>query len=142
VTNLDVQEVARRVCAARAYARMSQKQLATLLGLKVGTMKRIEAGQRPITDDERRTVAAACEVPEAFFTVGFAAMMGVDVAEMRREAQALRAELAHRPVLTPEVAQRLQRARDAADAALAASEAAQEDHGAETPAPRARSRAR
>jgi transcriptional regulator with XRE-family HTH domain len=64
---------AARIRAARAYAHLSQPDLAGRLGVSLATMKRIEGGQRPISTEELIAIAEACDVPTAFMFHGFGA---------------------------------------------------------------------
>lgn len=62
-------EIARRVRAARAYAGLSVKELATRIGLGLQTIKRIEAGKRTARRFEVWAIAEACGLPREFFEV-------------------------------------------------------------------------
>lgn len=68
----------RRLRAARAYAGLSQPDLAAKLNTSQDTIKRIELGQRELQGYERdgflRAVAGACGLPVEFFTEDFARM--------------------------------------------------------------------
>lgn len=63
---------AARIRAARAYAGLSQQQLAKRLGVTVGTIERREGGKLPPKYGELVAIAAICEVPPAFMEHGFA----------------------------------------------------------------------
>jgi transcriptional regulator with XRE-family HTH domain len=72
--------MAARARAARAYAGHEQKEVAEALGISVQTYKRIEAGQRDLTDEEAQRLAAKCTVPAAFMQSGFDRLFdGADV---------------------------------------------------------------
>lgn len=62
---------AARIRAARAYARLTQSQLAERLGVDVQTVKRREAGGRDPARGELLAIAAICGVPAAFMEDGF-----------------------------------------------------------------------
>jgi transcriptional regulator with XRE-family HTH domain len=118
----DPPEIARRVRAARAYACISQSTLARSVGMSLATIKRIEGGERDVTESERRIIAAACGVPEAFMNP--AEPPAVRLAVVLDEVQHLRNELAHRPVFTPLTLRKLVEARDAIAKAVEASDEA------------------
>lgn len=62
-------ESARRARAARTYGGVDQRGLAELSGVSYDNIKRVEGGTRPYDDDEKRAIAAACELPPEFFDV-------------------------------------------------------------------------
>lgn len=71
-TGGDVRAIrAARVRAARAHADMDQTTLGEALGKSVYTVKRLERGQRDISDAELEIVAQATGVPVSFLLGGF-----------------------------------------------------------------------
>jgi transcriptional regulator with XRE-family HTH domain len=71
------EEVGARCRAARAYAGISQTELATRLEklgqrVAVATIKRTEAGARKVPPEELLAIGEACEVPPWFMTRGIA----------------------------------------------------------------------
>jgi len=62
---------AARIRAARAYADLTQEQLADELGVDVQTIKRREAGRQEPKRGELLAIAAICRVPMAFMEHGF-----------------------------------------------------------------------
>lgn len=68
-------EQGRRVKAARALAGLTIEQLAERLTeegrLGARTLRKIEAGDRPVRAMELREIARACDVPYGFFTTDF-----------------------------------------------------------------------
>jgi transcriptional regulator with XRE-family HTH domain len=68
-------ELANRIRAARAYARLSQPELANRLGVGRSTLVRIELEQRGLKDFEQHaildSIAKICGLPPAFFTADF-----------------------------------------------------------------------
>jgi transcriptional regulator with XRE-family HTH domain len=87
--------LAARIRAARCYADLKQPQLAQKTGLGYETIKRIEAGRRTPSLDERQTIADACGVPRWFIEEGFgrepAGSLDERVATLEREVSSLRA---------------------------------------------------
>lgn len=65
-------EIAARARAARAYADLDQPALAKALSVSVETYARVDAGTRIPDDREMDVIAAATNVPRAFFDSGFA----------------------------------------------------------------------
>jgi transcriptional regulator with XRE-family HTH domain len=66
-----IEELRKRVRAARGYAGLSQPELARELGISKETVKRMEApGGRPV--DRLADIARICTLPYEFFTVDFA----------------------------------------------------------------------
>lgn len=63
--------LAARIRVARAWANLSQVDLAEALDVSVQTIKRVELGQRPVSTDELMRVATTCHVPERFMLRGF-----------------------------------------------------------------------
>jgi transcriptional regulator with XRE-family HTH domain len=61
-------ELARRVRAARAYAELTQEDMAERLGVSVVTYKRVEAGKRALGMREVRRVSEITRMPLDFFT--------------------------------------------------------------------------
>lgn len=76
---VDTVEAAARLRAARAFAGLSQADIADLLGVSTVTIKRMEKGTRPCSLDELFAVADACGVPRVFMTDGFDTNYDVDV---------------------------------------------------------------
>lgn len=68
---LGLEEVARRVRAARAYAGLSIPRLAEELGVGMQTIKRIEAGHRSARRYELWGIADICGLPPGFFEESF-----------------------------------------------------------------------
>jgi transcriptional regulator with XRE-family HTH domain len=66
-------DVMARIRAARAYADLSQPELAERIGMSLPTYKRAELGRRPVSTEELLTIARACEVPPQFLLTGWAA---------------------------------------------------------------------
>lgn len=67
-------ELARRYRAARAYAGLTQVELAERLGIDKATVKRRERGGGDPTLSEQLAVAHFCGVPETFMVHGWAAV--------------------------------------------------------------------
>jgi transcriptional regulator with XRE-family HTH domain len=70
-TGLGLEEVAKRVRAARAYAGLSIPRLADELGVGLQTIKRIEAGHRSPRRYELWGIADICGLPSGFFEASF-----------------------------------------------------------------------
>lgn len=64
---------AARIRAARAYAGLTQEQLAAELDVDTQTIKRREAGSHDPKRGERMAIAAICGVPPEFMEHGFGA---------------------------------------------------------------------
>jgi DNA-binding XRE family transcriptional regulator len=62
---------AARVRAARAAADLSREDLGQAIGLSARTVRRLEDGQRRISPQELRRIAATCHVPEWFLAHGW-----------------------------------------------------------------------
>jgi ribosome-binding protein aMBF1 (putative translation factor) len=62
---------AARVRAARAAADLSREDLGRAIGLSARTVRRLEDGQRRISPQELRRIAATCDVPEWFLAHGW-----------------------------------------------------------------------
>lgn len=60
---MDATECGKRVRAARAYAGLSQKELAQRIGMGRGTLWKIENGERLCRPGEMWEIARACRVP-------------------------------------------------------------------------------
>jgi transcriptional regulator with XRE-family HTH domain len=76
--NPDAHEAARRVRAARGYARLTREQLARKTELSLHQLKLLEDGKRAVTTrDELLTLGRACGVPDAFMEVGFSGVQEV-----------------------------------------------------------------
>lgn len=56
---------------ARAHANLSQQQLADVLGISIGTVKRRELGEAPVNNQALLATSQACGVPLAFLVDGF-----------------------------------------------------------------------
>lgn len=101
------QEHAARVRAARGYAGLEREDLAKALNMSVRTYSRMEAGTRPPSYEERRTIAAACQVPHEFMENGWRSSAGDDAPLTPEEINRAAALLAQ-PLL--EAARALRRA--------------------------------
>jgi transcriptional regulator with XRE-family HTH domain len=70
-----IDELAKRLRAARGYAGLSQEGLAAQVGISPATLKRVESGQRSLRRFERQAfiaaVADATGLPVRWFTVDF-----------------------------------------------------------------------
>jgi transcriptional regulator with XRE-family HTH domain len=91
-------EVTARIRAARAYANLTQKDLARAIGVSEQTQKRSEGAEpaRVPDDDELRAIARACELPFDFFTMDFGApeaTLAERVAALEREVSEVSAVL-------------------------------------------------
>lgn len=75
-------DIARHVRAARAYAGLSQEDLAHRLEQDVQTVKRTEAGTRTPKGPELRAIAEECAVPREFLTEGFDCLPAESAAEL------------------------------------------------------------
>jgi transcriptional regulator with XRE-family HTH domain len=71
VTALRTAAYARRYRAARAYAGLTQEELANKLGVDEQTIKRRESGKQEPKKAELIAVAALCEVPVEFLEHGW-----------------------------------------------------------------------
>jgi transcriptional regulator with XRE-family HTH domain len=60
-----------RIRAARAYAGLSQPELAERIGMSLPTYKRAELGRRPVATAELLSIARACDVPPQFILNGW-----------------------------------------------------------------------
>jgi transcriptional regulator with XRE-family HTH domain len=78
----DTRDITARIRAARAYANLSQPDLADAIGMSLPTFKRAELGKRPVSTEELLTIARACNVPPSFLLDGWARQR----AERRRVA--------------------------------------------------------
>jgi transcriptional regulator with XRE-family HTH domain len=65
------EERAARARAARAYADLSQSEVADKLGVSHITLKRIERATKDTSIDELHAIADVCGVPHAFMDDGF-----------------------------------------------------------------------
>jgi transcriptional regulator with XRE-family HTH domain len=74
-------EVAARIRAARAYAGLTQDELAARLGVVPQTIKRREAGTTAPRRGELLAIAAACQVPAAFLEHGFGDVRPSEIVE-------------------------------------------------------------
>jgi transcriptional regulator with XRE-family HTH domain len=66
-------DVMARIRAARAYADLSQPELADKIGMSLPTYKRAELGKRPVSTEELLSIARACDVPPQFLLSGWTA---------------------------------------------------------------------
>lgn len=85
---------AARIRAARAVAKRSQQEIADHLGVHAQTVKRMENGTVPVSDERLYAIGAYCEVPRRFMDFGFnddetLAQMVIDA---HRQVQAMRVE--------------------------------------------------
>lgn len=62
---------ARRVRAARAWANMSQPQLAKLLDMSLASLRRVEQESRDVTTAELIHIGEVCSVPRKFMLYGW-----------------------------------------------------------------------
>ena len=62
---------ARRVRAARAWANMSQPELARLLEMSLSSLRRIEQEARDVTTNELLHIGEVCNVPRNFMLFGW-----------------------------------------------------------------------
>ena len=60
-----------RMRCARAFANLSQQELADRLGVSIGTVKRREIGDAPVTNEILSALAQATGVPFAFLVEGW-----------------------------------------------------------------------
>jgi transcriptional regulator with XRE-family HTH domain len=71
-------DLGKRIAAARAYAGLSPETLADSISLTAAAIHRIEAGLEKLPEEERwsviRAVSAATDCPIAFFTTDFASL--------------------------------------------------------------------
>lgn len=88
----DMQTRAARIRVARAYAKRNQQEIADHLGVHLQTVKRMEKGDAPISDDRLFAIGSFCGIPERFMTVGFDTDMDIvaELEETRRERDAMR----------------------------------------------------
>jgi DNA-binding XRE family transcriptional regulator len=71
---VDATEQGRRVRAARAYAGLSNEELADQVGIGRSTLVKTEAGARQARTWELWAIAEVCEVPREWFTDESASM--------------------------------------------------------------------
>jgi transcriptional regulator with XRE-family HTH domain len=75
---IEPEEAARRVRAARGYARVTRPELAERCGLTVGQIKLLEDGRRRVTTrEELIAIGDACGVPTEFMDGGFSGVRGM-----------------------------------------------------------------
>lgn len=60
---MDAGEIGKRVRAVRAYAGLSQGELAQMIGMGRGTLWKIEQGTRKARPGELWEIARCCQVP-------------------------------------------------------------------------------
>lgn len=79
------EDFGRRLRAASAYAGLTVEQVADALGMTPAALGRVEAGAEKLEDDERRAlmgaVARVTGLPEAFFTISLAQLVGEEIPE-------------------------------------------------------------
>lgn len=68
------EELANRVRAARAYAGITQEDMASRLGVSIVTYKRIEQARRRVAVEEVRRISEITQMPEPFFTLDLATL--------------------------------------------------------------------
>jgi transcriptional regulator with XRE-family HTH domain len=81
---------AARIRAARAFADLSQHELAAKLDQSVHTLRRTEQLKREVTLDELVQIGEICEVPEWFMRHGFA-ISPAGRAQLERQEQMIAA---------------------------------------------------
>lgn len=87
-----------RLRAARAFANLSQQELADQLGISIGTVKRRELGDATLNNQALLATAQACGVPFAFLVEGFSdEQINASMAEVLA-----RAELQGQPAVLPD----------------------------------------
>lgn len=93
-SNSDTQVRAARIRVARAYAKRNQQDIADFLGVHSQTVKRMENGVAPISDERLYAIGDYCGIPRRFMRHGFATDRSMDreLEEVRRERDALREE--------------------------------------------------
>lgn len=77
-------QYAARYRAARAYAGLSQPELAERLGVDAQTIKRRESGAKEPKKAELIAVAAICQVPLTFMESGWGALTADEVSTLLR----------------------------------------------------------
>jgi transcriptional regulator with XRE-family HTH domain len=82
-------DFASRLRAARAFADLTQEELATMLGVDPQTIKRREAGKQNPKRVELVAIASITSVPLAFLEGGWEALAAPPDAERIRQAAAL-----------------------------------------------------
>lgn len=82
-------DLARRYRAARAWADITQEQLAELLGVDVATIKRREAGTGDPKRAEQIALAHVCDVPAEFVLSGFATLGEPTRSELQERLEGL-----------------------------------------------------
>lgn len=82
-------DFAARIRAARAWADLSQEQLAEQLGTTAQTIKRREAGTQQPKRGELLAIAAICGVPSSFMEHGFGEVDRDEVVERLDRIEAL-----------------------------------------------------
>lgn len=85
------EELAKRVRAARAYAEITQEDMASRLGLSTVTYKRIEAAKRELTLDEVARISEITLMPLDFFTKDLQELG--QTAEHQQQLESMREEL-------------------------------------------------
>ena len=84
---------AQRIRAARAWADMTQAEVAERLGLSLRLLKKVEAGQRDISDEQLEKIGRICDVPARFMLQGFYVEPSRRRSARRRADMVLLAEL-------------------------------------------------
>ncbi len=91
-----MRDLQHRLRAARAYANLSQQQLADRLGISIGTIKLRELGEAHLNNQALIATAQACEVPLSFLTEGWSdEQLSESMAEILERAD----QQQHPPVL-------------------------------------------
>jgi len=78
-----------RIRAARAYAGLSQEELAEALGVDPQTIKRRESGYQQPKKGERVAIAAICRVPPEFMEHGFGEIRPTEIARRLAQIEAM-----------------------------------------------------
>lgn len=86
---MSIDEITKRVRAARSYAGITQEDMASRLDMSPVTYKRIEQGRRPISLTELDRIAEITGWPREMFQGALAASSG----EEREELEGLRSSI-------------------------------------------------
>jgi putative transcriptional regulator len=76
-------ELARRVRAARSYAGLTQEDMASRLGISIVTYKRLEQGHRSVTLEETKRISEITQMPLSFFSADLSQMSDPAVAQQQ-----------------------------------------------------------
>jgi transcriptional regulator with XRE-family HTH domain len=68
------EETARRIRSARAYAGLTQEDMAERLGISTVTYKRVEQAKRPVELRELARISEITQMPTNFFSVDLTAL--------------------------------------------------------------------